>query len=329
MFLASIRAQDEILAVNGVSHGGNFDKCRELIVGAGTTLSLTVVRREDGPGESLGALLGSWNVAMGSDGALFVTAHKVETEGFGSRRFGLLLLLQRQVGDGSSQSAHRYAIFVPADELTRVCAEHFGASLLVPSKALELAKLFANLLELRALPATELPPTVAMVPPPELAHSQYVLCASGAAFGWAAPCLDGDSLQVCFQRAAHLRKVQVEAMAAAGGILPTQSPLISGAASETGGATTAAATTTAVVSVRKYTLSVDDLGIVAGVPPDVIKLLPSGAAVGNEGVPGQRVQVDFQVSLRLSNFNKNVDRHASDYSTILTRAQRFSAAFVL
>ena len=124
--------KDEVIAVNGVSHGGDFDRCREFIMKAGTNLTLTVLRRRSGPLEYLGAFLGSWHVTMGGDqggdGALFVSAHKIETEGYGSRRFGLLLTLQRVVENV------RYAVFVPADDLTKVCVEHFGASLLVPSK---------------------------------------------------------------------------------------------------------------------------------------------------------------------------------------------------
>ena len=285
-----------MVSVNGVSHGGSFEKCRDLIVTAGTTLTLTVLRRQDGPAESLGELLGSWNVAMSGNGTLFVTAFKIETEGFGARRFGLLLVLQRIVENV------RYAIFVPADELTKVCAEHFGASLLAPSKALELAKLFANLVEMRRLPSGA---PMAPLVPPELAHYHYVLRTPDNTvleFAWAAVCLDGDSMQVCFQRAAHVRETRLAATSASSKAAAEGAESVA-AADPSAAEGTAEAVAVEVVSrlsvvttVRKYTLAVDDLGTVAGVPPEVIKLLTSGNAVGEDGKAGERVQVDFQGS---------------------------------
>ena len=131
---------------------------------------------------------------------------------------------------------------------------------------------------------------------PALARSHYVLRApdSGVDFGWAAACMDTDSLQVCFQRAAHTRETHLSAKTTTAQASSASDVANSVPTKTDNPAESVATTAIAAATICKYTLSVDDLGVVEGVPPEAIKLLPSGDAVGMDGLPGQRVQVDFQ-----------------------------------
>jgi len=173
---------DELTQVNGVSFSGDFERCKKSIREASTNLTVTV-RRKRAAGaagvELVGGHVGDWNVATG-DASLFISAHFIDNRSSPDAGHGLLLVVMR-VAEG-----WRFSLSVPPAALKQVTSAHFGASLLARSKALQLAKVLANLLEQRpAVGAAEQGP-------------QYVLKAPdrGAVFAWSAPCEPSDSIQV-------------------------------------------------------------------------------------------------------------------------------------
>jgi hypothetical protein len=267
---------DEVVAINGLTFGDDLELCKSTIASAPANLTMTVKRIVVG---AAGALLGDWNVAMGNS-SLFITAHETTIQE--SNRKGLLFLIL-EVTQG-----WRCALLVPPAEVSAITSAHFGASLLSPTKGLQLAKLFANFLV-------------------QNEQSFILRTPDNQVVGWSCVCDPMDTVQVCYQLAYdEHRRSSTAQKALQSSSTPSATP-------------TAGASDDDDDSIR-YGLNVEGIGPVSGVPRIALRDVNTKLPFTSRLVLGQQVEIDVKTHWTSGTITEVQEGSGGDNSALLQQS---------